>query len=147
MFNSTLRNPPKLVVVPSRVVNMDTYSNIFYQSFTAAFFLSPPVRFNERASEFFGSEFFVKTSDDETRENFIDFGRAIEELGRVQEAEKPKSKGLYQPKMSGSILDRFRAGRNAKDLGRIEVAANDYGPSLQDRIKAVIPSFLRTGGG
>jgi hypothetical protein len=27
------------------------------------------------------------------------------------------------------------------------VAANDYGPSLQDRLKAVIPSFLRTGGG
>ena len=147
VFNSTLRNPPKLVVVPSRVVNMETYSNIFYQSFTSAFFLSPPVRFNDKASEFFGSEFFVKTSDNETRENFIDFGRAIEELGRVQEAEKPKPKGLYQPKMSGSILDRFRAGRNAKDVGKIAVAANDYVvPSLQDRFKAVIPSFLRPGG-
>ena len=145
VFNSTLRTPPKLIVVPSRVVNLDTYSNIFYQSFTTAFFLSPPVRFNEKASEFFGSEFFVKTSDDETRENFINFGRAIEEMGRVQEAEKPQTKGLYQSKMSGSILDRFRAGRNAKEK-QFTAAANDFSVSrLQAKIKSVIPGFLRPG--
>lgn len=142
VFNSTMRTPPKLVVVPSRVVNMDTYSNVFYQSFTTAFFLSPPVRFSDRASEFFGAEFFVKTSHAETRDNFIEFGRAIEELGRIQEAERPKPKGLYQPNMTGTILDRFRAGLNAKDR-KIPVASNDYAPpSLQDRFKAAIPSFL-----
>jgi hypothetical protein len=104
--------------------------------------LSPPVRFSDRASEFFGAEFFVKTSHAETRDNFIEFGRAIEELGRIQEAERPKPKGLYQPNMTGTILDRFRAGLNAKDR-KIPVAANDYAPpSLQDRFKAAIPSFL-----
>jgi hypothetical protein len=145
VFNSTLRTPPKLVVVPSRVVNMQTYSNIFYQSFTTAFFLSPPVRFSDKASEFFGTEFFVKADDAETRDNFIEFGRAIEELGRAQEAEKPKAKGLYQPKMSGSILDRFRAGRNATDH-KITAAANDAMPTgLQAVIKSIIPSFLLSG--
>ncbi|MFZ9298606.1 MAG: ParA family protein [Hylemonella sp.] len=144
VFNSKLRHPPKLIVVPSRVVNMDTYKNIFFQSFNTAFFLSPPVRFNDQASEFFGAEFFVKAQDEETRENFIQFGRSIEEIGRLQNDAKPQPKGLYQPKMTSSILDRFRAGRNAT-AEQIKVAANDFDVStMKARLKAVIPSFLRS---
>jgi len=144
VFNSKLRHPPKLIVVPSRVANMDTYKNIFYQSFTTAFFLSPPVRFNDQASEFFGAEFFVKAQDQETRENFIQFGRSIEEIGRVQGDDKPQAKGLYQPKMTSSILDRFRAGRNAS-AKQIKVAANDFDiASMKAKLKSVIPNFLRS---
>ena len=47
--------------------------------------------------------------------------------------------------MSGSILDRFRAGRNAKEK-QFTAAANDFSVSrLQAKIKSVIPGFLRPG--
>lgn len=145
VFNSTMRTPPKLIVVPSRIIDLSAYSNIFHQSFTTAFFLSPPIRFNSKANEFFGSEFFVTTGDSETRDEFIDFGRSIEEIGRVAEAEKTKFRGLYQPKVSGSILDRFRAARNVNEI-KSTVAANDSGVvRLQAKIKSVIPNFLLPG--
>jgi len=54
VFNSKLRHPPKLIVVPSRVANMDTYKNIFYQSFTTAFFLSPRFASMIRPANFSG---------------------------------------------------------------------------------------------
>ena len=90
VFNSTFRTPPKLVIVPSRVVNLETYSNVFSQSFSTGFFLSPPVMFNESASDFFGAEYFVKAPSLEVRENFIDFGRSVKHLGEIQVKEKQK---------------------------------------------------------
>jgi hypothetical protein len=146
VFNSTLRNPPKLVIVPSRVANLETYANIFYQSFKASFFLSPPVMLNENAGEFFGANFFVKAEREDVRENFIDFGNAIASLGAQQVAEAAKPKMLYTTKLSGSILERFRAGRNEKTSTRPTHAANDLLPDgLQRKIKEALPSFLRIG--
>ena len=147
VFNSNMRTPPKLVIVPSRVVNLETYSNVFLQSFNTGFFLSPPVMFNESASEYFGTEFFVKAQDPDVRENFIDFGRAVVQLGNAQSNEKKKTVSLYQPKMTSSILDRFRAGMNEKASIRPVNAANDFNnkQSFQDRMKAALPAFLRSG--
>jgi len=146
VFNSTLRNPPKLVIVPSRVANLETYSNIFYQSFKASFFLSPPVMFNEFAGEFFGSDFFVKAARDDVRHNFIDFGNAIASLGAQQVAETAKPRNLYTPRLSGSVLERFRAGRNEKTSARPSYAANDLvSNGLHQRIKDALPAFLRLG--
>ena len=144
VFNSMMRTPPKLVIVPSRVANLETYSKVFMQSFNTSFFMSPPVMFNETASEFFGTEFFVTAQSQEIRENFIDFGNAVVQLGRSQLSEKKSTTSLYQPKMSGSILDRFRAGMNEKASIRPVNAANDFAKtSFQDKMKAVLPAFLR----
>jgi hypothetical protein len=41
-------------------------------------------------------------------------------------SEKKSAASLYQPKMSGSILDRFRAGMNEKASIRPVNAANDF---------------------
>jgi len=63
IFNSRMKKPPKLVIVPSRVDNLQTYESIFSKSFNAGFFLSPPVMYSTSANEFFGTEFFCH--DDE----------------------------------------------------------------------------------
>lgn len=145
VFNSTMRPPPKLVIVPSRVVNLETYSDVFTQSFNTGFFMSPPVMFNETVNDFFGTQFFVTAEDGNIRSNFIDFGKAIVQLGRSQTVIKKNSAVLFQPKMTGSVLDRFRAGMNENTKVRPVNAANDFtNKSLQDKFKAILPAFLRS---
>lgn len=147
VFNSRLRNPPKLVIVPSRVDNLQTYESIFSKSFNAGFFLSPPVMYSTSANEFFGTEFFVMTTKKEIRENFIEFGRSIEQLGEIEADLKlnTRQNSLTQ-KVSGSILDRFRAVRNSSENPSVRSAANDSSRIKPgSRMKAVIPSFLMMG--
>ena len=95
VFNSRMRNPPKLVIVPSRVDNLQTYEGIFSKSFNAGFFLSPPVMYSASANDFFGTEFFVMTTNDEIRENFLEFGRSIEQLGQIEADNKNNIKCKY----------------------------------------------------
>jgi len=146
-FNSRLRNPPKLVIVPSRVDNLQTYESIFSKSFNAGFFLSPPVMYSTSANEFFGTEFFVMTTNKEIRENFIEFGRSIEQLGEIEADLKLNTRqNALTHKVSGSILDRFRAVRNSTENPSVRSAANDSARIKPGgRIKAVIPSFLMMG--
>lgn len=146
VFNSRLKKPPKLVIVPSRVDNLKTYESIFSKSFNAGFFLSPPVMYSASANDFFGTEFFVMTSNEEVRENFLEFGRSVEQLG-VSEADLRQTvkQAPLTPKVSGSILDRFRAIRNADTPAPVRVAANDSAPSRSSRLKSVIPAFLIMG--
>jgi len=147
VFNSRLRNPPKLVIVPSRVDNLQTYESIFSKSFNAGFFLSPPVMYSTSANEFFGTEFFVMTTNKEIRENFIEFGRSIEQLGEIEADLKLNTRqNALTHKVSGSILDRFRAVRNSTENPSVRSAANDSARIKPGgRIKAVIPSFLMMG--
>jgi hypothetical protein len=147
VFNSRLRNPPKLVIVPSRVDNLQTYESIFSKSFNAGFFLSPPVMYSTSANEFFGTEFFVMTTNKEIRENFIEFGRSIEQLGEIEADLKLNTRqNALTHKVSGSILDRFRAVRNSSENPSVRSAANDSARIKPGgRIKAVIPSFLMMG--
>jgi cellulose biosynthesis protein BcsQ len=147
VFNSRLRNPPKLVIVPSRVDNLQTYESIFSKSFNAGFFLSPPVMYSTSANEFFGTEFFVMTTNKEIRENFIEFGRSIEQLGEIEADLKLNTRqNALTHKVSGSILDRFRAVRNSSENPSVRAAANDSARIKPGgRIKAVIPSFLMMG--
>ncbi len=147
VFNSRLRNPPKLVIVPSRVDNLQTYESIFSKSFNAGFFLSPPVMYSTSANEFFGTEFFVMTTNKEIRENFIEFGRSIEQLGEIEVDLKLNTRqNALTHKVSGSILDRFRAVRNSSENPSVRSAANDSARIKPvGRIKAVIPSFLMMG--
>jgi cellulose biosynthesis protein BcsQ len=146
VFNSRLRNPPKLVIVPSRVDNLQTYESIFSKSFNAGFFLSPPVMYSTSANDFFGTEFFVMTTNKEIRENFIEFGRSIEQLGEIETDLKLNTRPhTLTQKVSGSILDRFRAVRNSSQNPSVRSAANDSARIKPGRIKAVIPSFLMMG--
>ncbi len=147
VFNSRLKKPPKLVIVPSRVDNLQTYESIFSKSFNAGFFLSPPVMYSASANEFFGTEFFVMTSKKEIRENFLEFGRSIEQLGESEaDLRLAKKQAPLTPKISGSILDRFRAIRNAEAEVPARMAANDSArPKASSRIKSVIPAFLTMG--
>jgi cellulose biosynthesis protein BcsQ len=152
VFNSRLKAPPKLVIVPSRVDNLDTYESIFSKSFNAGFFLSPPVMYSASANEFFGTEFFVMTSKNEIRENFLEFGRSIEQLGEIEANLKIGKPGDVRQsplthKVSGSILDRFRAVRNSTPNAPVRAAANDSARmSATNRLKSAIPSFLMMGG-
>ena len=147
VFNSRLRNPPKLVIVPSRVDNLQTYESIFSKSFNAGFFLSPPVMYSTSANEFFGTEFFVMTTNKEIRENFIEFGRSIEQLGEIEADLKLNTRqNPLTHKVSGSILDRFRAVRNSSENPSVRSAANESARIKPGgRIRAVIPSFLMMG--
>jgi cellulose biosynthesis protein BcsQ len=146
VFNSRMRQPPKLVIVPSRVDNLHTYESIFSKSFNAGFFLSPPVMYSASANEFFGTEFFVMTDDDDVRENFLEFGRSIEQLGDIEaDFRQTTRQPALTHKVSGSILDRFRAIRNAGSSAPVRAAANDSQTPRPLRIKSVIPSFLTLG--
>ncbi len=146
VFNSRLRKPPKLVIVPSRVDNLQTYETIFSKSFNAGFFLSPPVMYSSSANEFFGTEFFVMTTNKEIRENFLEFGRSIEQLGDIEAVLKTTTKQApLTQKVSGSILDRFRAVRNSSQDAPVRAAANDSARTPAGRMKTVIPNFLMMG--
>ena len=150
VFNSRMRNPPKLVIVPSRVDNLNTYEGIFSKSFSAGFFLSPPVKYSTSAGDFFGNEFFVMTSNQEIRENFLDFGRSIEQLGQTEADVRSASKqASLTHKVSGSILDRFRAVRNSTAEPTIKrPVPNETTPpgvAPRSRVKSAIPSFLMMG--
>ena len=146
VFNSRMKKPPKLVIVPSRVDNLKTYESIFSKSFNAGFFLSPPVMHSASANEFFGTEFFVMTSKKEVRENFLEFGRSIEQLGESEaDLRHAKKQAPLTHKVSGSILDRFRAIRNAEAEVPARIAANDSARPKPTRVKSVIPAFLMMG--
>lgn len=146
VFNSRLKKPPKLVIVPSRVDNLKTYESIFSKSFNAGFFLSPPVMYSASANDFFGTEFFVMTTNEEIRENFLEFGRSVEQLG-VSEADLRQTvkQAPLTHKVSGSILDRFRAIRNSDTPVPARIAANDSANNRPSRLKSVIPAFLTMG--
>ncbi len=144
VFNSRLRPPPKLVIVPSRVDNLETYRSIFEKSFSASFFLSPPVMYSASANEFFGNQFFVMASETDIRENFIEFGRAIEQLGDAEADLRLSSpRPALVHKVSGSILDRFRAVRHSSEAMPEPVVRKDSPRGM--RLKSVIPAFLTLG--
>jgi 1,4-alpha-glucan branching enzyme len=132
--------------VPSRVDNLQTYEGIFSKSFNASFFLSPPVMYSTNANDFFGSEFFVMTTDAEIRENFLEFARAIEQLGENEITQANNAGAKQSPfhhKVNGSILDRFRAVRNSTDAANDQSHLHNPQPTTASkRIKSVIPSFL-----
>jgi len=143
IFNSQLRQPPKLVIVPSRVDNLQTYESIFSKSFDAGFYLSPPVMYSASANEFFGTEFFVMTSDQTIRENFIEFGRSVEQLGeRESDLRRASPKSPLAPKVTGSILDRFRASRHTAPDAPMRTAANESVHTKPGLLKSFIPAFL-----
>ena len=145
IFKSRMRQPPKLVLVPSRVDDFETYEAIFTRSFNTSFFLAPPVMYSESANNFFGSEFFVLTTNQEVRENFMTFARAIDELGEneMEDRQGPR-RSEFNPKLSGTVLDQFRAMRNSQEPDTF-VEKNPESEAKQGvskRLMSAIPTFL-----
>ena len=145
IFQSRRRKPPKLVLVPSRVDDFETYESIFTRSFNTSFFLAPPVMYSESANNFFGSEFFVLTTNQEVRENFMTFARAIDELGEseMEDRQGPR-RSEFNPKLSGTVLDQFRARRNSEETDTL-VEKNPESEAKQGvskRLMSAIPTFL-----
>lgn len=145
IFKSRMRKPPKLVLVPSRVDDFETYESIFTRSFNTSFFLAPPVMHSESANSFFGSEFFVLTTNQEVRENFMTFARAIDELGEseMEDNQGPK-RSEFNPKLSGTVLDHFRAMRNSEEPDVLIEKEHELEakPGVSKRLISAIPTFL-----
>lgn len=145
IFKSRLRKPPKLVLVPSRVDDFETYEAIFTRSFNTSFFLAPPVMYSESANNFFGSEFFVLTTNQEVRENFMAFARAIDELGEseMEDRQGPR-RSEFNPKLSGTVLDQFRAMRNSEEPDTLieKNPESEAKQGVSKRLMSAIPTFL-----
>ncbi len=145
IFKSRMRKPPKLVLVPSRVDDFETYESIFTRSFNTSFFLAPPVMYSESANNFFGSEFFVLTTNQEVRENFMTFARAIDELGasEMEDRQGPK-RSEFNPKLSGTVLDQFRARRNSEETDTLieKNPESEAKQGVSKRLMSAIPTFL-----
>lgn len=146
VFNSRLRPPPKLVIVPSRVDKLQAYQSMFAKSFRAGFFLSPPVMASASASEFFGADYLVLADDVRVRENFIEFGRSVEQLALAEaDLRHASPRPALSHRVSGSILDRFRALRHAGNdpVAPVPLPAREKPARLS--LASVIPSFLVPG--
>lgn len=145
IFKSRMRQPPKLVLVPSRVDDFETYESIFTRSFNTSFFLAPPVMYSESANNFFGSEFFVLTTNQEVRENFMTFARAIDELGEseLEDRQGPR-RSEFNPKLSGTVLDQFRAMRNSEEPDTLieKNPESEAKQGVSKRLMSAIPTFL-----
>ena len=145
IFKSRMRQPPKLVLVPSRVDDFETYKAIFTRSFNTSFFLAPPVMYSESANNFFGSEFFVLTTNQEVRENFMTFARAIDELGEseMEDRQGPR-RSEFNPKLSGTVLDQFRAMRNSEEPDTLveKNRESEVKQGVSKRLMSAIPTFL-----
>ena len=145
IFKSRMRQPPKLVLVPSRVDDFETYKAIFTRSFNTSFFLAPPVMYSESANNFFGSEFFVLTTNQEVRENFMTFARAIDELGEseMEDRQEPR-RSEFNPKLSGTVLDQFRAMRNSEEPNTLveKNPKSEVKQGVSKRLMSAIPTFL-----
>jgi len=145
IFKSRMRQPPKLVLVPSRVDDFETYEAIFTRSFNTSFFLAPPVMYSESANNFFGSEFFVLTTNQEVRENFMTFARAIDELGEseMEDRQGPR-RSEFNPKLSGTVLDQFRAMRNSEEPDTLveKNPKSEVKQGVSKRLMSAIPTFL-----
>ncbi len=145
IFKSRMRKPPKLVLVPSRVDDFETYESIFTRSFNTSFFLAPPVMYSESANNFFGSEFFVLTTNQEVRENFMTFARAIDELGEseMEDRQGPR-RSEFNPKLSGTVLDQFRARRNSEETDTLveKNPGSEAKQGVSKRLMSAIPTFL-----
>lgn len=145
IFNSRLRKAPKLAIVPSQVRNLISCDSLFSESFHAGFSLSRPVMFSASVDDFFGHQYFAINGNKAERENFISFGQSIEQLAEMEASQKQNSKEAnFQHKVSGSVLDRFRAIRHSSQNPGKRLAANAsvMPTEAAQQMQAPVPSFL-----
>jgi hypothetical protein len=142
IFNSRMRNPPKLAIVPSRVTSLDNFKATYDAVFQDGFAISEPVMHMPEIDALFGNDYFITSEKSESKDNFQQFCRSVEDLAETGVNPKLNVKELtFQHKVSGSVLDRFRAIRNSSQTPLLREAVIEDLPAVA-QIQVQIPSFL-----
>jgi len=142
IFNSRMRNPPKLAIVPSRVTSLDNFKATYDAVFQEGFAISEPVMHMAEIDDLFGNNYFITSEKSESKDNFHQFCRSVEDLAETGLNPKLNVKELtFQHKVSGSVLDRFRAIRNSSQTPLLREAVIEDLPAVA-QIQVQIPSFL-----
>jgi hypothetical protein len=142
IFNSRMRNPPKLAIVPSRVTSLDNFKATYDAVFQDGFAISEPVMQMPEIDALFGNDYFITSEKSESKDNFQQFCRSVEDLAETGVNPKLNVKELtFQHKVSGSVLDRFRAIRNSSQTPLLREAVIEDLPAVA-QIQVQIPSFL-----
>ncbi len=141
IINSKLRKPPALIIVPSRIREVEDYSRMLRKTFNFEFFLSPPVTYKAEVQDYFCSSFLFESDNVEIRQNFIEFARSVEALIVNTETESHQRKiPVSAARDAGTVLDRFLLSRTARREHNHAAAAHDL-----SHVKArdpSVPSFL-----
>ncbi len=145
IIDSKLRKPPALIIVPSRIREVEDYSRMLRRTFNFEFFLSPPVAYKTEVQDYFCQSFLFESDNEEIKQNFIEFARAVETLmvnsdpdEEIEHRKIPSSAA----RDAGTVLDRFLLSRTTR---------RHQPPSLQSHEIAHFrhrdrqpPSFLKT---
>ena len=141
IINSKIKKPPTLVIVPSRIREVEDYSRMLRRTFNFEFFLSPPVIYSTEIQDYFCNSFLFESENKEIKQNYVEFARAIETMivNRNLENEH-RTIPLNSARDSGTVLDRFLLSRLAqKKLTNLHDEKNIPQIAARDR---AIPSFL-----
>lgn len=143
IFNSRMRKPPKLAIVPSRITSFNNFKTIYDEVFHEGFALSGPVMQMSAMDELFGIDYLIAADAPEAKQNFLQFCRSVEDLVETESDPKLNVKELtFQHKVSGSVLDRFRAIRNSQQTPLLREAVIEDLPEAVAQMQVQIPSFL-----
>ena len=143
IINSKLRKPPALVIVPSRIRGVEDYSRMLRKTFNFEFFLSPPVTYSTEVQDYFCTSFLFESTNEEIRQNFIEFARSVESLVVNSEAENNHRKiPVSAARDAGTVLDRFLLSRTSNKQPNRTPELHDIS-HLKNRERTV-PSFLST---
>lgn len=143
IFNSRMRNPPKLAIVPSRISSLKNFQASYDEVFHEGFEVAEPIMHMSVIEELFGIDYLIASDRPEAKENFLQFCRSVEDLVETETDPRLNVKELtFQHKVSGSVLDRFRAIRNSSQTPLLREAVIEDMPEAVAQMQAQIPSFL-----
>lgn len=141
IINSKLRKPPALIIVPSRIREVEDYSRMLRKTFNFEFFLSPPVTYSAEVQDYFCNSFLFESDNQHIKQNFIEFARSVEALIVNTETDNPQRKiPISAARDAGTVLDRFLLSRTARKNPDPSTRAHEISHiNARDR---AIPSFL-----
>lgn len=142
ILHSKFRNPPALVIVPSRIKDQEDYSRILKKAFSFEFYLAPPVAYNKEIQDYFCSNFLFESESKTIRENFINFAESVEDLIRSSQYKNSQA-ALPQSahRDAGTVLDRFLLLRTAQKNRQEKIDHLEKTREAQ-RKNFMLPSFL-----
>ncbi len=144
VFKSQRRTPPKLIIVPSAIRNIDDYHAVMGRYFNFEFFLSPPVVHSENAQDSFCDRFLYADRQSEVRDNFMEFARSVsiqldQVVGQVRRNKASVAAPVrVTPRGDSPVLDRF-----LQERAKGQQPAADMVPRNAQGSR-VIPGFLRS---
>ncbi len=144
VLSSSSRTPPKLVIAPSRIRQMEDYEVMLSRIFKLEFFLAPPVNYSPSTQDYFGNTFIFNSPDPEIRQNFSDFARSVHDLLNHIESQSAHSRRptlAVGHRDAGSALDRFMLVRMANRKSNTRDRLGDKTNANEDQF---LPSFLRS---